>query len=113
RQFMKKLTKFFIIVTLSLTVLSGCTLPGLSGSDKDSIKITSLATSESQILSHMVRLMIEHETDGEIKATLINNLGYSTIKHHAVEIGDAQLSGVRYSGTELSVDLGDEPIKDP
>ena len=110
---MKKLTKFFIIVTLSLTVLSGCTLPGLSGSDKDSIKITSLATSESQILSHMVRLMIEHETDGEIKPTLINNLGSSTIQHNAISSGDAQLSGVRYSGTDLTGALGEEPIKDP
>lgn len=110
---MKRLSKLLLVVVASLTILSGCTLPGLSGSDKDSIKITALATSESQIMSHMVRLMIEHETDGILKPTLINNLGSSTIQHNAIENGDAQISGVRYTGTDLTGALGDDPVKDP
>lgn len=110
---MKRLSKLLLVVVASLTILSGCTLPGLSGSDKDSIKITALATSESQIMSHMVRLMVEHETEGKLKPTLINNLGSSTIQHNAIENSDAQISGVRYTGTDLTGALGDDPVKDP
>lgn len=110
---MKRLSKLLLVVVACLTILSGCTLPGLSGSDKDSIKITALGTSESQIMSHMVRLIIEHDTDGEIKPTLLNNLGSSTIQHNAIVSGDAQISGVRYTGTDLTGALGLEPEKDP
>ncbi|MEJ8541762.1 osmoprotectant ABC transporter substrate-binding protein, partial [Staphylococcus capitis] len=86
-----------------LTVLSGCNLPGLKNSHSDDdVRITSLGTSESQIISHMLRLLIEHDTKGEIKPTLINNLGSSTIQHNAVTSGQANMSGTRYTGTDLT-----------
>lgn len=111
---MNKLSKVFIVVVVCLTVLSGCSLPGLNNSNSDDdVTITSLATSESQILSHMVRLMIEHDTNGEIKPTILNNLGSSIIQHQALEGGDANMSGGRYTGTEITGPLNEDPIKDP
>lgn len=113
---MKQPKKLFIVLAVCLTLLSGCSLPGLGGgqgnSDED-VRITALGTSESQIISHMLRLLIEHDTDGEIKPTLINNLGSSTIQHNALVNGDANLSGARYTGTDLTGALKEDPIKDP
>ena len=59
----------------------------------------------------MLRLLIEHDTK-EIKPTLINNLGSSTIQHNAVTSGQANMSGTRYTGT-LTGALKEDPIKDP
>lgn len=111
---MKKIKYILVVLVLSLTVLSGCSLPGLgSKSTKNDVKITALSTSESQITSHMLRLLIEHDTHGKIKPTLVNNLGSSTIQHKALINGDANISGVRYNGTELTGVLKEAPIKDP
>ena len=111
---MKKLKQYAIVLVLCLTVLSGCSLPGLGGnSSEQDVKITALATSESQIMSHMLRLLIEHDTNSKIKPTLINNLGSSTIQHNALVNGDANMSGARYNGTDLTGALNEDPIKDP
>ncbi|MFH6409176.1 osmoprotectant ABC transporter substrate-binding protein [Staphylococcus aureus] len=111
---MKKIKYILVVFVLSLTVLSGCSLPGLgSKSTKNDVKITALSTSESQIISHMLRLLIEHDTHGKIKPTLVNNLGSSTIQHNALINRDANISGVRYNGTDLTGALKEEPIKDP
>ncbi|HDE0427245.1 TPA: osmoprotectant ABC transporter substrate-binding protein [Staphylococcus aureus] len=111
---MKKIKYILVVLVLSLTVLSGCSLPGLgSKSTKNDVKITALSTSESQIISHMLRLLIEHDTHGKIKPTLVNNLGPSTIQHNALINGDANISGVRYNGTDLTGALKEAPIKDP
>ncbi len=61
----------------------------------------------------MLRLLIEHDTHGKIKPTLVNNLGSSTIQHNALINGDANISGVRYNGTDLTGVLKEAPIKDP
>ena len=61
----------------------------------------------------MLRLLIEHDTHGKIKPTLVNNLGSSTIQHNALINGDANISGVRYNGTDLTGALKEAPIKDP
>lgn len=110
---MRQIKKILAITLVSLTVLSGCSLPGLSSSSSDGIAITSMTTTEAQIMSHMSRLMIEHYSDGEIKPTMINNLGSSTIQHNALLSGDAQVSGVRYTGTELTGVLSMDPESDP
>lgn len=111
---MKKIKYIVVVLVLSLTVLSGCSLPGLgSKSTKNDVKITALSTSESQIISHMLRLLIEHDTHGKIKPTLVHNLGSSTIQHNALINGDANISGVRYNGTDLTGVLKEAPIKDP
>lgn len=111
---MKKIKYILVVFVLSLTVLSGCSLPGLgSKSTKNDVKITALSTSESQIISHMLRLLIEYDTHGKIKPTLVNNLGSSTIQHNALINRDANISGVRYNGTDLTGALKEAPIKDP
>lgn len=110
---MKQYRKIFIVMLTSLLVLSGCSLPGLGGGTDDPIRITSLDTSESQIMAHIVRLMIEHDSDGELNPTIINNLGASTLQHNAVLNGDANMSAIRYSGTEMTGPLEQEPINDP
>lgn len=111
---MKKIKYILVVFVLSLTVLSGCSLPGLgSKSTKNDVKVTALSTSESQIISHMLRLLIEHDTHGKIKPTLVNNLGSSTIQHNALINRDANISGVRYNGTDLTGALKEAPIKDP
>ena len=65
---MKKYFNYtLILVALSLIVLSGCSLPGLGdGNAKDDVKITTTETSETKIIGHMEKLLIEHETDGKI-----------------------------------------------
>lgn len=110
---MKQLQKLFIVMFTALLVLSGCSLPGLGGGSDDPVRITSLNTSESQIMAHMVRLMIEHDTEGEIQPTIINNLGASTLQHNAVVRGDANMSAIRYSGTEMTGPLAHDPVFDP
>lgn len=110
---MTQIKRFITVILVSVIFLSGCSLPGLSSSSSDGITITSLSTSESQITSHMVRLMIEHYSDGELQPTLINNLGSSTIQHNALITGDAQISGTRYTGTDLTGALQEEPVSDP
>ena len=104
---MKKYFNYtLILVALSLIVLSGCSLPGLGdGNAKDDVKITTTETSETKIIGHMEKLLIEHETDGKIKPTLIGNLGSSIIQHNALQRGDANMSAVRYTGTELTLSL--------
>ena len=110
---MRQIKKLSAVILVSLTVLAGCSLPGLSSSSSDGIAITSMTTTESQIVSHMSRLMIEHYSDGEIEPVMINNLGSSTIQHNALLSGDAQVSGVRYTGTELTGVLNKEAESDP
>ncbi len=110
---MRQTKKLLAVVLVSLTVLAGCSLPGLSSSSSDGIAITSMTTTESQIVSHMSRLMIEHYSYGEIEPVMINNLGSSTIQHNALLSGDAQVSGVRYTGTELTGVLNKEAESDP
>lgn len=83
------------------------------GNAKDDVKITTTETSETKIIGHMEKLLIEHETDGKIKPTLIGNLGSSIIQHNALQRGDANMSAVRYTGTELTSVLAAKPTKDP
>ncbi|QJF26376.1 osmoprotectant ABC transporter substrate-binding protein [Mammaliicoccus vitulinus] len=91
-------------------LLSGCSLPGLGGASSETVKITALATSESQIMAHMIRLQIEHDTNEEVKPVIVNNLGSAAIEHNAILNDDAQISATRYTGTDLVGALDLEPI---
>ncbi|MGM0125424.1 glycine betaine/carnitine/choline ABC transporter [Enterococcus sp. AZ194] len=109
---MKKRIRIFLVFLTSLTLLSGCSLPGLStSSDKDTIAITGGITSEAQILGSLVAGMVEHYTDK--KATVINNLATTTINHQAMMNHDASISAARYTGTDLTTTLDLKPEKDP
>ncbi|WP_432724591.1 osmoprotectant ABC transporter substrate-binding protein [Staphylococcus equorum] len=111
---MKFSKHLFFLIIASTILLSGCGLPGLGGSQsKDEIKVSALATSESQIMAYMIINLIEHDTKGEIKGSIINNLGSATIQHNALLNGDADISSTRYTGTDLVGVLESEPITDP
>lgn len=110
---MKKLKLTFILLAMSLIVLSGCSLPGLGDGDgKDSVKITATETSETKIMANIEKLMIEHYTNGKIKPTIVGNLGSSIIQHNTLQRGDVNMSAVRYTGTELTSVLDAPPTKD-
>lgn len=108
----KKTLALFAVILLSFgTLLSGCSLPGLGGGAEGTIRVGSLSTTESQIVSNIVKQMIEHDTD--LKVELVNNLGSSVVQHQAMVNGDVDITATRYTGTDLVGPLGEEPIKDP
>lgn len=101
--------KFLFGICSMLLILSGCSLNDNNQSEK--VKIATLSTSESAIMGNMLKLMIEHYTDEDVE--MINNLGSSVVAHQATLNGDANISASRYTGTDLTGALGQEPIKDP
>ncbi|GGI40513.1 osmoprotectant ABC transporter substrate-binding protein [Mammaliicoccus stepanovicii] len=115
---MKKYFKLLIPLFILTLITSGCSLPFLGASgDKNSIKIGMQNTSESQIMGHMDKLMIEHEAKkkniDEKNIQLINNLGSSTVTFNAQKTGDINISSARYTGTDLTGALGMDPITNP
>ena len=110
---MKNIKYIFIVLALSLVVLSGCGLPGLGDSNsKDSVKITATESSETKIVANIEKLMIEHYTNGDIKPIIIGNLGSSIVQHNALMRGDANMSAVRFTATELTSVLDAPPTRD-
>ncbi|MGJ0165843.1 osmoprotectant ABC transporter substrate-binding protein [Staphylococcus hominis] len=110
---MKDIKYIFIVLALSLVVLSGCGLPGLGDSNsKDSVKITATESSETKIVANIEKLMIEHYTNGDIKPIIIGNLSSSIVQHNALMRGDANMSAVRFTGTELTSVLDAPPTRD-
>lgn len=101
--------KLVVIICSLLLILSGCSLGGRS--DKDTIKIATVVTTESAIMGNIIRLMVERYMDEKVE--MINNLGSSVVLHQAMIYGDANVSSVRYTGTDLMGALKQEPIKDP
>lgn len=99
------------MILLLSVMLVGCSLPGLSGTTEDSIKIGALGTSESHILAELLSIMIERETDAETE--IISHLGSSIVQHQGMMRGDLDITSTRYTGTDLSGALGMEPITDP
>ncbi|AMV61418.1 Osmotically activated L-carnitine/choline ABC transporter, substrate-binding protein OpuCC [Pediococcus damnosus] len=111
---MKKISRFFkagILVLVSSILLSGCGFPGLNSSSKDTVRIAAQNTSEQQIMAYMISDLIEHDTN--LKTTLINNLGSGSVSFQAVKNGDADISAIRYNGTDLTTIFKQAPVKDP
>ncbi|TDQ41565.1 osmoprotectant ABC transporter substrate-binding protein [Aureibacillus halotolerans] len=100
-----------LLCALTALLLSGCALPGLSGSSKNTVKIASATTSETQTLSYIQKYMIEHYTD--LNVEIISNLGSSIVLHQAMINGDVDISSARYTGTDINGALGMELVKDP
>ena len=110
---MKRIKYIVTVLALSLVLLSGCGLPGLGDSNsKDSVKITATESSETKIVANIEKLMIEHYTNGDIKPIIIGNLGSSIVQHNALMRGDANMSAVRFTGTELTSVLDAPPTRD-
>ncbi|WP_308430728.1 osmoprotectant ABC transporter substrate-binding protein [Lentibacillus kapialis] len=92
-------------------MLTGCSLPGLASTTKETIKIGALGTSESEIIAQMLSIMIERETDAD--TDLVTKLGSSIVQHQGMTRGDLDITSTRYTGTDLSGALGMDPITDP
>ena len=107
-----KTKKSFLLSLVSAGVLAGCALPGLgSGSGEEGITVAGVTSTEGLIMSYVVEGMIEHYMD-DMDVQVINNLGSSTVSHQALLNGDANIAGVKYTGTSLTGELGEDPITD-
>jgi len=106
---LKRIKRLWLIALIIL--LSGCSLPGLSGPSENTIKIGTVSTSESHIMGQMIRQLIEHYTDLEVE--MVNNLGSSVVQHQAMLEEQIDISSTRYTGTDLAGALKMDPIKDP
>lgn len=97
---------------LAAILLSSCSLPGLgSGFNEEGITITGGSTTEQQIMGYIVEGMVEHYID--IDAQIVNNLGSSSLNHQALIGEDANVAAIKYTGTSLTGELGQDPITDP
>ncbi|WP_438467760.1 osmoprotectant ABC transporter substrate-binding protein [Streptococcus pluranimalium] len=105
---MKKLV-IIAMISVSLFGLAACSL--VTGSQGQTVKVAAQNTTESSIIANMIAELIEHETDH--KATLVSNLGSSSVTHEALLRGDADISATRYTGTDITGALGMKAIKDP
>lgn len=104
---MKHIKRWLIMSILSLVSvvgIAGCGFPGLSGSSSDTIRIAAQNTTEQQIMSYMLQDMIEH--DSNLKTTIINNLGSGNVSFNALKNNQADISAIRYVGTDLTTILG-------
>lgn len=97
--------KKVLMILLSVIFLSAC------NNEDDKIRIGSVVSTEGQITAYIVKGMLEYYTDEEVE--LIKNLGSAVVLHQAMLNGDANISAVRYTGTDLTGALGQEPISDP
>lgn len=100
-----------VAISVLATVLTGCSLPGLSGPASGTVKIGAVNTSESMIIGNMIKELIEEETD--LKVEMINNLGSSIVMHQAMLNGDVDIAATRYTGTDIAGALNLEPVMDP
>ncbi|WP_082883880.1 osmoprotectant ABC transporter substrate-binding protein [Bacillus sp. SJS] len=109
---MNKAKRVITVILLSFSIiLTGCSLPGLSGASDTTIKIGSQNLTESEILANMIAQLIQRNTD--LDTELIKNLGSNYVQHQAMLSGDVDISATRYSGTDLTSTLGMDAIKDP
>ena len=95
----------------TLLIMAGCTLPGLGGSGNgQGISITGGTSTEMDMMGYLIQGMVKHYIG--VDATVVTNLS-SSMNHQAFMTGDANISGVRYTGTSLTGELGMDPVTDP
>lgn len=99
-----------LVGVLTLT-LAGCGFPGLSNSSSNTVRIAAQSTTEQQIVAAIDKQMIEHYTP--LKVTIIQNLGSANVSFAALRNGDADISAIRYNGTDLSDILGKTTSHNP
>lgn len=105
--------KGLLLSFASASLLVGCALPGLgSGGTEEGITVAGVTSTEGLIMSYVVEGMIEYHME-DMDVQVINNLGSSTVSHQALLNGDANIAGVKYTGTSLTGELGEDPITDP
>ena len=109
---MKRLKKW-LLLPITMLLLSACSLPGLGATySEDGIIIIGGTTTEMQLMAFLVEGMVQHYLP-DAPVGMVNNLGSSTLNHQALMNGNANISGVRYTGTDLTGALDRDPITDP
>lgn len=108
--FRKNMNKLILPLLAATLLIGGCSLPGLGGG-KNTIRIATLTSTETSTLGHIIRLMIEKETD--LNVEMVENLGTSIIQHQALTSGQVDITAARYTGTDMSSILEVEPLSDP
>lgn len=109
----KQLRKWLtgLLIGLAIIPLSSCSLPGLSGSGQNTVRIAAQNTTEQQIMAYMIQGMIQHYT--KLDTTIINNLGSGNVSFNALKNGDADISAIRFYGTDLTTILNEKFQRDP
>lgn len=100
-----------ILVAIFIVPLASCGFPGLSGSGNDTIRIAAQNTTEQQIMAYIIQGMIQHDT--KLKASIINNLGSGNVSFNALKNGSADISAIRFYGTDLTTVLNEKFQRDP
>jgi osmoprotectant transport system substrate-binding protein len=108
---LKKLLKVLLPVGILAIMLSGCGWPGLGGSKNDTVKIAAQNTTEQQIMAAVIQQLIQHDT--KLNAEVISNLGSGTVSFQAQKRGEADLTAIRYNGTDYQTILNGEAGKTP
>ncbi|PKG23196.1 osmoprotectant ABC transporter substrate-binding protein [Niallia nealsonii] len=98
-------------IFIFFVLLSGCSLPGLSSSSEDTIKIGAQSMTESEIIANMISQLLERNTD--YHTTIIKNLGSNFVQQKAMESGDVDIAATRYTGTDLTSVLSQKVEKNP
>lgn len=102
----KKWLLSLVAAAASVLLLAGCGFPGLSGTSKDTVRIASQNTTEQQIMAYMIQDMIQHYSS--LNTTIINNLGSGTVSFNALKNDQADISAIRFTGTDLTTVLGEK-----
>ncbi|WP_203641456.1 osmoprotectant ABC transporter substrate-binding protein [Levilactobacillus andaensis] len=105
----KWLTAFLVAVVL--LPLGGCALPGLAGAGNNNVRIASQNTTEQQIMAYMIAGMIGHYTN--LHTSIINNLGSGNVSFNALKNNNADISSIRFNGTDLTTILNEKFERDP
>lgn len=100
-----------LMAFLAVLSLSACGRRSSSDKKTGTIRVSSVSSTESQIMANMLAHLIEHDTG--LKVKIIGNLGSSTVCHKALQRNNADIMATSYTGTDLTGTLGEKPEKDP
>lgn len=104
---MKKFKKWLLGLLMTIvsgTLLAGCGFPGLSGTSSGTVRIAAQNTTEQQIMAYVIQDMIQHYSN--MNTTIINNLGSGTVSFNALKNDQADISSIRFTGTDYSTIMG-------
>ncbi|AEV95983.1 osmoprotectant ABC transporter substrate-binding protein [Pediococcus claussenii] len=108
---LKRFIKLILPLGVLTFLLAGCGFPGLGGTSSDTIRIASQNTTEQQIMASVIQQMIQHYSKYDTE--IINNLGSGTVSFQAQKKGEADLTAIRYNGTDYQTILKAAEGKSP
>lgn len=108
---LKKTILLLFSFVLLVCGVSGCADHQTTPHAHNTVRLASVSTTESQIISNILAQLIEH--DAHLHVKIIGNLGSSSVEHKALQRGDADILATSYTGTDLTGTLGEKPEKNP